>query len=140
MKHLVFVLLLCPALVLAKDYGHIRINEITSIYDGDTFRVIIDGWPGLLGDNIGVRVNGIDTPEIRGKCDQEKQLAIEARELTKATLSSAHSVTLKNMSRGKYFRIVADVYADDKNLTEVLIAAGLGVAYDGGTKIKDWCK
>ena len=46
---------------------------------------------------------------------------------------------LRNTKRGKYFRIVADVYVDNKNLTDILISSGLGVAYDGGTKAKDWC-
>ena len=29
----------------------------------------------MLGKNIPIRVNGVDTPEIRGKCDYEKNLA-----------------------------------------------------------------
>jgi len=44
------------------------------------------------------------------------------------------------MHRGKYFRIVADVYVDGKSLAESLIEANLGVPYYGMTKIKDWCK
>ncbi len=44
------------------------------------------------------------------------------------------------MHRGKYFRIVADVYVDGKSLAESLIEANLGVPYYGKTKIKDWCK
>jgi endonuclease YncB( thermonuclease family) len=51
-----------------------------------------------------------------------------------------HSIELKNMQRGKYFRIVADVHVDDKNLADMLIENNLAVRYDGGTKIKDWCK
>ena len=44
------------------------------------------------------------------------------------------------MKRGKYFRIVADVYADGVSLTDKLIKSGYAVPYDGGTKAKDWCK
>ena len=32
-----------------------------------------------------------------------------------------------NMMRGKYFRIVADVYADGENLAEALIDTGIAV-------------
>jgi len=46
-----------------------------------------------------------DTPEMRGKCDQEKQLA------SKATYSSNvradNVIQLEDLHRGKYFRIVA---------------------------------
>jgi endonuclease YncB( thermonuclease family) len=45
---------------------------------------------------------------------------------------------LRNIQRGKYFRIVAEVYVDGKSLTESLIAAGLGYRYHGGKK-KAWC-
>ena len=42
------------------------------------------------------------------------------------------SVIRKNMRRGKYFRIVADVYADGKNLAEALVGSGMTVRYNGG--------
>ena len=38
------------------------------------------------------------------------------------------------MKRGKYFRITADVIADDKNLSDLLIKAGTAIRYDGGKK------
>jgi endonuclease YncB( thermonuclease family) len=44
------------------------------------------------------------------------------------------------MQRGKYFRIVADVYADNQSLADELIKNNLAVRYNGGTKVKDWCK
>ena len=45
-----------------------------------------------------------------------------------------------NMMRGKYFRIVADVYADGENLAEALIDTGIAVRYDGGKKNNSWCE
>lgn len=41
------------------------------------------------------------------------------------------------MKKGKYFRIVADVYLDNKSLTEMLINNNLAVFYNGGKKIKN---
>jgi len=54
-------------------------------------------------------------------------------------LRNAKTIELRNMQRGKYFRIVADVYADGQSVGEGLVREGLAVVYDGGKKIKDWC-
>ena len=123
-----------------KNFGSVTVSEVTSIYDGDTFRVNIAEYPALLGYRMSIRVNGIDTPEMRGKCQQEKALAREAKQFTVAKLRAAKSIELKNMKRGKYFRIVADVYVDGDNLGEMLINENLAVAYNGGHKGKDWCQ
>lgn len=131
----------CHAESLAnKNYGIALVSEITSIYDGDTFRVNIKDYPDLLGYRIGIRVNGIDTPEMRGKCQQEKDLARKAKQITVAALRAGKKIELRNMKRGKYFRIVADVYIDNESLASKLINSQLAVSYDGGTKTKDWCK
>jgi len=87
-----------------------------------------------------IRVNGIDTPEIRGKCDLEKVLARKAKQQTVFMLRGAKKIELKNIKRGKYFRLVADVYVDDVSLAKILLDSKLAVSYDGGTKVKDWCK
>ena len=55
-----------------KEYGNIIVSEITSIYDADTFRVNIKGFPPIAGQNVHIRILGIDAPEIRGKCKIEK--------------------------------------------------------------------
>jgi len=137
---LIFVTLLQAESLKNKDYGSVIVSEVTSIYDGDTFRVNIEGLHDLIGHRIGICVNGIDTPEMRGRCQQEKELARKAKQYTVSALRGAKKIELRNMKRGKYFRIVADVYIDGKNLTDSLIKNKLGVPYDGGTKQKDWCK
>jgi len=124
----------------AQQYGNVIVSEITSIYDGDTFRANIERWPGIIGHRVPIRINGIDTPELRGQCQQEKVLAKEAKKVTVSVLRAASKVELRNMKRGKYFRIVSDVYADGMNVGEQLIGRGLAVRYGGGKKIKDWCK
>jgi len=123
-----------------KNFGSVTVSEVTSIYDGDTFRVNIAEYPDLIGYRMGIRVNGIDTPEMRGKCQQEKALARKAKQFTVEKLRAAKHIELRNMKRGKYFRIVADVYVDEQNLGGMLIAQDLAVAYDGGHKGKDWCQ
>jgi len=85
-----------------------------------------------------IRVRGIDTPEIKGKCPGEKQLAIRARDFLNNALRSAGSVELVNIERGKYFRLVADVLVDGEPIAPVMIELGLGRAYSGG-KRAGWC-
>jgi len=128
-----------PISAATKEYGNVFIDEVTSIYDGDTFRVNINSYPKVIGHRIPVRVNGIDTPELRGKCEIEKQRARAAKQITVKTLRSAKIIELKNIQRGKYFRLIADVYADGKSLAEELINKKLAVRYSGGKKI-NWCE
>jgi len=138
MKPLTFILLfLVVSSVHAADYGSVNAT-VLSVYDGDTFRVDIAGWPPLVGKNIPVRVRGLDTPEIRGKCQAEKDLAIQARDYVRQVLASG-TVTLAHLDRGKYFRIVATVLVDGTNLTELVIQKDLGRRYDGGKK-QGWCE
>lgn len=139
--HIIVISILFISSLYAKEnFGNIIVDEVTSIYDGDTFRVNICSYPDVIGKRVPIRVNGIDTPEIRTKCIKEKLLARKAKKLTVSLLRSAKVVELRNMQRGKYFRIVADVYVDNKNLADMLIKNNLAVRYEGGTKTKDWCK
>lgn len=58
--------------VSEKDYGNATISEVTSIYDVDTFRVNLEGYRPIVGEHICVRVQGVDTPEIKGKGKQNR--------------------------------------------------------------------
>lgn len=140
------ILFLLPLIALSDfsqakktHYGSATVAEITSIYDGDTFRANIEGFPTIVGEHMSIRVNGIDTPELRGKCEYEKQQARKAKQFTVQQLRGAKKITLKNIQRGKYFRLIADVYVDDVNLAQQLIRYELAVEYHGKTK-KNWCQ
>lgn len=54
-------------------------SEVRTIYDGDTFRANIDGWPSVVAESMPIRTKGIDTPELRGKCQAEKEAAKAAK-------------------------------------------------------------
>jgi micrococcal nuclease len=135
-----FISLFTTHLLCKENYGSVTISELVSVYDGDTLKVNIKEYPTILGEKISVRVNGIDTPEIKGKCLQEKELAQKAKKVATYMLKNATVIELRNMQRGKYFRIVADVYANGVSLSEKLIEKKLAVPYDGGTKTKNWCE
>ena len=123
----------------AKQYGSVTVSKVISVYDGDTFRVNIDSLPPIVGKNIPVRLEGVDTPEINGKCQYEKDLALEARNFVRSKLSNAVEILLNDLQRGKYFRIVAKVYIDGVSLEEELLQNGLAYQYNGGKK-SNWCK
>ncbi len=112
--------------------------KVIKVYDGDTFTVEAYPWPGLEA-KASVRVDGVDTPEIRGKCEAEKQKAIEARDFVKG-LILGEVVQLENVRHGKYAgRVVAEVILDGgENLAEKIIQQGLGREYHGG-KREGWC-
>jgi len=122
----------------APEYGTAIVSKVISVYDGDTFRVDIDSLPPIVGKNIPIRLNGIDTPEIRGKCQYEKDLALKARNFVRNKLANAKEIKLNNLQRGKYFRIVADVYIDGVSLEKELLENQLAYKYSGGKK-SSWC-
>ena len=121
------------------QYGTVTVSKVISVYDGDTFRVNIDSLPPIVGKNIAIRVNGIDTPEIRGKCQYEKNLALDARDFVRNKLANAKEIKLTNLQRGKYFRVVASVLVDGVSLEQELLDNELAYEYSGGKKLS-WCK
>ena len=138
---LLVILLLCGSYnSYAKSFGDFEGAEYVRNYDGDTITFNLPGLHPIIGEKISIRVNGIDTPEIRGKCDKEKYDAKQAKVMVADILKDAERITLKNMERGKYFRIAADVFVDGENLADMLIEAGVAVRYGGGKKVHKWCK
>ena len=135
---LVVILAILPAQA-APQYGTVTVSKVISVYDGDTFRVNIASLPPIVGKNIAIRVNGVDTPEIRGKCQYEKNLALEARDFVRGKLANAKEIKLTNLQRGKYFRVVANVLVDGVSLEQELLDNKLAYRYDGGKKA-GWCK
>jgi len=143
MKFTFFILIL-STLVFSQSlkdmtFGNATVSKVTSIYDGDTFRANIKDYPAIVGHRMSIRLNGIDTPEIKAHCEKEKILARTAKKVTVSMLRNAHIIELRNIKRGKYFRLIADVYVDGKSISEELTKKHLAVHYYGKTKI-NWCK
>lgn len=140
LQRIVFYLFVCwtGSLQADTDYGQARVTAVTSIYDADTFRANITGWPAIIGERIPIRLRGIDAPEIKGQCEAEKIAARKAKQFTVAALRGAQVIELRDIQRGKYFRILARVYVDGEDLADKLIEAGLARAYEGGTRM-GWC-
>jgi len=132
---LLFLALSGTPLFAAEDlYGKVQVDEVTSIYDGDTFRVTINGWPAVAGLRVPVRLYGVDTPEMRDNRPRVRTLARRAKQFSVDRLRNAKRIELRDIRRDKYFRLLAEVWIDGKSLGALLLKAGLAKPYDGGTK------
>ena len=109
-------------------------GQVIKVYDGDTITIAsklpYDASPLY---RLSVRLNGIDTPEIKGKNDDEKEAAKAARNAL-VNLIYGKQIRLENIKSEKYGRILADVYLNQLHINDWLIRERYAVAYDGGTK------
>lgn len=112
--------------------------EVLSVVDGDTLTVRARIW---LGQDVEtrIRLDGVDAPEIAGKCDGERRLGLAARDMI-AALATGGRVVLRDIQYGKYAgRVVARVATTDGgDFSDALLRAGLARAYDGGRR-RSWC-
>jgi len=120
--------------------------EYLRVIDGDTIVVNLpelrdadpNGAYATFWRELSVRLAGIDTPEIHGACKEEIAMANGAKTFLQSLLANAKSVQLRHLGRDKYFRLLADVYVDEQNLSHRLMKTHLAVPYSGGKK-KSWC-
>ena len=156
---LVFAAPVLVGLVLGGAPGRLGAGErlagplpawVVSVIDGDTLEVRVHIW---LGQDLNTRVRlaGIDAPELKGKCDREKDLARRARAYLLARLDPAEAgvgamagageVRLREVRYGKFAgRVLARVETlDGTDLGQGLIAAGLARPYDGRRRAS-WCE
>jgi len=128
------------------DFGSYTVApaEITEIYDGDTIFLDNPAWPAFAGHHIGVRLKGDDSPERHSHCAvpaakaAEEAKAMQARQLLVTTIQGGKVIELHHVGRDKYFRILAELWVDGKNVSDLLIGQGLAVSYHGEKKV-GWC-
>lgn len=118
-------------------------------YGGATFIKAIDAriiivdlpeYPALIGENIKVRINGIMTPNLKGKCEKETTLAIKAKKFTEEVFKDAEVIDLENIKRGIYFQLVADVLINDENFVIRLVEKGYAVKTSKKKTAHNWCE
>lgn len=112
--------------------------RLLGVIDGDTIIVRARIW---LGQDVEtrLRLDGVDAPELTGRCDRERRAATAARNLIRA-LGVDGRVILRDIQYGKYAgRVVARVETPaGVDFTDALLQAGLGRPYDGGRR-RPWC-
>jgi len=64
--------------------------EVMRVLDGDTFEARVRVWPGLE-ITTKIRLRGIDAPELKARCAEERVKAESARDALAAMLAEAAS-------------------------------------------------
>lgn len=116
-------------------YDNITDFEIVKVKDGDTFVINVKNIPDVFGEEIAVRIRGIDTPELKDEREEIRKISIQAKEELEKLLFSGGKVILYNLGRDKYFRLLASVKVGDIDIAEYMIERGLAKEYDGGKKV-----
>ena len=125
-----------------KDPYIYRIKQVLKVVDGDTIDADIDlGFDISLSKRI--RLAGIDTPESRTTNIKEKAMGLESKEWLKKTLEGAKDILIKTElpdSTEKYGRIIGHLFINgqETSLNNQMITSGYALAYDGGTKDKNF--
>lgn len=135
MKSVILLFTVYATLLSVDYYDNITNFEIVKVRDGDTFIINVKNIPDVFGDNIAVRIRGIDTPELKDEREEIRKISIQAKEELEKLLLNAKKITLYNLGRDKYFRLLASVKADNVDIAEYLIKKGLAKKYNGGKKV-----
>ena len=136
--YFIVLVLIAVNIAVADDFLELREYRNRLCYDGDTCYVVAKTLPENLR-NMSIRILGIDTPEIRADCIEEKDLALQGRAFANDMFRNADKIEFRNLKWDKYGgRILADVYIDGMSYKHEIIEAGLAREYDGGKKL-GWC-
>ena len=109
--------------------------KVTNIVDGDTVDVDIDLGFGVWLRDQRIRLYGIDTPESRTSDPFEKLYGKAATEFLKKWLDGG-DVTIKTHKdeRGKFGRILGELWVFDTNVNKKMIEEHHAVEYHGQSK------
>lgn len=109
--------------------------KVTKVVDGDTVDVDIDLGFGVWLRDQRIRLYGIDTPESRTSDPSEKLYGKAAAEFLKKWLDGG-DVTIKTHKdeRGKFGRILGDLWVFDTNVNRKMIEEHHAVEYHGQSK------
>lgn len=132
-----------------KSYG-----RLVDIYDGDTIKVILPTFGSYY--KFTIRLNEIDTCEIKSKDKELQENAIKARDrlfelltnnkvntkndIKKLLEAEVYLVWVECDSKDKYGRVLANIYKDKgttKSVSEILVEEKLAYIYKGKTKLTD---
>ena len=96
------------------------------VVDGDTFWI----------EGVKVRIADIDAPELNGRCDYERRLALESRDRLLALLN-AGPFQLRPQGEDRYGRTLAVVTRGGRSIGDVLVSEGLARTWTG--RRQPWC-
>lgn len=108
---------------------------MVKVVDGDTIDVDIDLGFGVWMRNQRIRMHGIDTPESRTRDLEEKKYGLAAKDfLIKWTNAGGLTLKTHKDDRGKFGRILGEIWCFDTNVNEKMIEEHHAVRYTGQSK------
>ena len=112
--------------------------EFVRVIDGDTIVVLAHIWPGHRVETR-VRLLGIDAPELKSRCTEERTWARDARDWLRQA-SEGRKLVLRDVQYDKYGgRMLARVEDErGEDLGRALLRQGLARPYAGDHR-KPWC-
>jgi len=110
---------------------------VERVIDGDTIEVRARIWLGQTLE-VRVRIDGVDAPELEARCDEERRMALAARDFLARRLTG-EEVTLTRVVYDKYGgRVRANVANGNGDVASALLAARLVRVYHGERR-QPWC-
>lgn len=122
---------------LESYYPKIRKGRVIKVYDGDSITVAAR-IPKLKDRTIykfSIRLNRIDTPEIKTRNETEKNYALKIRDLLDEKIMGK-TIRLKVINTDKYGRLLAEVIYKKENINDWLLLNKYALEYDGGKKFE----
>jgi len=117
--------------------GYKTFAKCVHAYDGDTIHVVFKMPHSNEYNKWVIRMMGIDTPEIKAKNTNEKQLAVKARDFLRELILDK-IIIIECLDFDKYGRLLGNLFIEgnDISISNMMIEKGYAKAYDGGTKTK----
>jgi micrococcal nuclease len=111
--------------------------KVLRILDGDTIILDIDLGFNTWLNNQSIRLQGIDTPDIRTKNNLEKEAGFLAKQWVENHISVGDIITVNTVvdKKEKFGRTLGIIFSKDgTNINEGLLDNNLAVKYIGQTK------
>ena len=135
-------------------------GRVVSVYDGDTLTIVLNVFSSVY--KFSVRMNGIDTCEVKSKNEKNKELACFARtrllslitgkdtseiltlndrrKINNILNKSMYFVWIECFDFDKYGRLLANIYKDEssqEHFSQILLREKLAYEYKGSTKFTE---
>ena len=112
--------------------------KVLRVIDGDTVLVELSPWFGQRME-VSVRLHGVDAPEMRSRCLDERLDAERARGFVIERLAAGGAM-LVDVRKGKYFgRVIARIETPEGDLSQLLLQNELAAPYAGGARQRGDC-
>lgn len=117
-------------LIIMKTYN----TTIVRTIDGDTIECNIELGFNIILQNIRVRLNGIDTPEVRSTNLTIKKFGLFVKNKVEDFLNNNKVDLIVYEEKDKFGRILGDFKTDNTTLCKYLIKNKYAVEYNGENK------